>query len=312
MSNTEKQVDHNSDSPQGSIKSPQQLLLAVILAFLVPIAIIVMLVNLVSAGMKTGAGSNALTEEAIATRIQPVASFALATAEGDGNQTLKTGKEVYEATCATCHGTGLAGAPTFGDNAAWGPLIEEGFDAMLKIAINGVGAMPAKGGNPALDDIEVARAVVYMANEAGASFDEPAAPEGADDAATEEAPAADEAAAAAAAAAAPAEETPAAEAPTEEAAPAQEAEAPAETTAAIDPAAKKLYDTVCFACHTTGVAGAPKLGDKDGWAPYIASGMDTMVQKAIHGVGAMPPRGGSQASDDEIRAAVEYMVQESQ
>ncbi|HLS42066.1 MAG TPA: c-type cytochrome [Paenalcaligenes sp.] len=305
MSNTENQVDHTSDDQQGSIKSPQQLLLAVILAFIVPIAIIVMLVNLVSTSMKTGAGSDALSQESIATRIQPVASFALATDTGDGNATLKTGLEVYEMTCATCHAAGVAGAPKLGDAAAWGPLIQTGFDAMLKVALEGKGAMPAKGGNASLDDIEVARAVVYMANEGGASFEEPSAPEGegGDEAAAEET------------ASAPAEEAPVAAAPAAEpeaeAAPAEEAAATEAVDESIDLAAgKQLYDTVCFACHSTGVAGAPKIGDKDAWAPYLATGMDTMLQKSIHGTGAMPPRGGSQASDEELRNAIEYMVQD--
>lgn len=291
MSNTENQVDHNSDSQQGPIKSPQQLLLAVILAFIVPIAIIVMLVNLVSTGMKTGAGSDALSEEAIATRLQPVASFALLATTDDANKVLKTGAEVYELTCVTCHGAGVAGAPKVGDKAAWSPLIQTGFDALLKVALEGKGAMPAKGGNSSLDDIEVARAVVYMANQSGASFDEPAAAEGDKAAAQEEK---------AAPVATPTDTAPA------------EAETANETATTIDPAGKKLYDTVCFACHTSGVAGAPKLGDKESWAPYIATGMDTMLQKAIHGVGAMPPRGGSQATDEELQAAIQYMIKDAQ
>ncbi|HEY9279169.1 MAG TPA: c-type cytochrome, partial [Eoetvoesiella sp.] len=100
-------------------------------------------------------------------------------------------------------------------------------------------------------------------------------------------------------------------APAPEAAkPAAPAPAPAASAeATIDPAGEKLYKSVCFACHAAGVAGAPKLGDKAAWDPLIATGIDTMVQVAIHGKGAMPPRGGSQASDDEIKAAVQYMVQ---
>ena len=63
-----------------------------------------------------------------------------------------------------------------------------------------------------------------------------------------------------------------------------------------------------MACHSSGVAGAPKFGDKAAWAPFVAQGMDNMVKIAISGKGAMPPRGGSTASDDEIRATVQYMV----
>jgi len=61
-------------------------------------------------------------------------------------------------------------------------------------------------------------------------------------------------------------------------------------------------------CHATGVANAPKFGDKAAWAPRIAQGVPVLVQHAISGKGAMPPKGGSSASDAEVRAAVEYMV----
>src|SRR5690606_13707017 len=114
--------------------------------------------------------------------------------------------------------------------------------------------------NPSLSDFEVERAVVYIANESGASFDEPEVPAG-DEAA--EAQPADTAAAAPAPAAAPAapqaEQAPEAEA-------AAPAAAPADQAAAIDPAGEKLYKSVCFACHAAGVANSPKLGDKEAWA----------------------------------------------
>ena len=73
-------------------------------------------------------------------------------------------------------------------------------------------------------------------------------------------------------------------------------------------AGETRYKETCFACHATGVAGAPKFGDKAAWAPRIATGMDALVAAAIHGLYAMPPRGGSNASDDEIKATVAYMV----
>src|SRR5690606_6546230 len=121
---------------------------------------------------------------------------------------------------------------------------------MLNVALHGKGAMPAKGGNPALSDYEVARAVVYMANGAGASFDEPAAPEqeGApkDGAQAAAAPTATPAPAAAAPAPAPAAAAPAA-AP---AAPTPQAAAP-QAEAAVNPAGEKLYKSTCFACHGT-------------------------------------------------------------
>lgn len=84
--------------------------------------------------------------------------------------------------------------------------------------------------------------------------------------------------------------------------------APAEN--AID--GQALYNA-CAACHATGAAGAPIVGDAAAWAPRIAAGMETMVNSAIHGKGAMPPKGGSMhLNDDEIRAIVEFMVNKSQ
>ncbi|WP_415834852.1 c-type cytochrome, partial [Bordetella bronchialis] len=87
------------------------------------------------------------------------------------------------------------------------------------------------------------------------------------------------------------------------------APAPAQQ-ATVNPAGEKLYKTTCFACHGTGVAGAPKFGSKADWDKYIQTGMDAMVKTAITGKGAMPPKGGAaNASEADIRAAVEYMVQ---
>ena len=72
---------------------------------------------------------------------------------------------------------------------------------------------------------------------------------------------------------------------------------------------KATYDTKCFACHNTGVAGAPKLGDKAAWEPRIASGMDAMLAIAVKGKGAMPPKGTCMdCSDDDLKAAIQYMV----
>ncbi|TAN20539.1 MAG: hypothetical protein EPN30_10090 [Actinomycetota bacterium] len=75
-----------------------------------------------------------------------------------------------------------------------------------------------------------------------------------------------------------------------------------------NPIGDKLYHTVCFACHAVGAAGAPKFGNKADWAPFIETGQDAMLKNAIRGVGAMPPRGGSQATDAEMKAAIQYMV----
>ena len=80
-------------------------------------------------------------------------------------------------------------------------------------------------------------------------------------------------------------------------------------TAARTPA--QLYQGACLACHNTGAAGAPKLGDAGAWSERMAKGLDALVSSAINGIGAMPARGGSQLSDEQIRAVVEYIIDES-
>jgi len=111
-------------------------------------------------------------------------------------------------------------------------------------------------------------------------------------------------------------------APAVPAAPAQPA-APATASVAVPPPAapqksvaagandlgKKTFDSVCTACHTAGVAGAPKFGDKAAWAPRIAQGKNTLYNAALHGLRAMPAKGGNPSlSDEQVKAAVDYMV----
>jgi cytochrome c5 len=252
------------DQHSSFIKTPQQLVVVVLLSFVIPIVGIVLLVQLVLSA--PGADPNAMTPQAVAARIQPIGRVEFA-AGGGGAAGGRSGEEVVKSVCATCHQTGVANAPKIGDKAAWGPHIKEGLPEMVATAIKGKGAMPPKGGNPSLTDDEVARAVVYMANQAGAKFKEPAA-------------------------------KPAAVA------------AGQSKPGAVD--GKKVYDTVCTACHTAGVAGAPKLGDKAAWAPRLKQGTDALVQSVIKGKGAMPPKAGNPAlSEAEIRAAIDFMASQA-
>jgi cytochrome c5 len=162
------------DAPhEGPIKTPKQLIWTVVASFVVPIAIIVLLVNFVASGDKAGAGSEAMSEEAIAHRIQPVGVVMLK--DASAVVALRTGEQVYAAQCTACHAAGLAGAPKSGDEAAWAPRIKTGYDALLNSALKGKGAMAAQGGGE-FSDFEIGRAVVYMANKAGGKFDEPKAP----------------------------------------------------------------------------------------------------------------------------------------
>lgn len=72
---------------------------------------------------------------------------------------------------------------------------------------------------------------------------------------------------------------------------------------------KSAYDATCKVCHASGVAGAPKLGDKAAWAPRVKTGKDALYASALKGKGAMPPKGGNTAlSDDAVKAAVDYLL----
>jgi cytochrome c5 len=281
------------DGPhEGPIKTPKQLILAVIYAFVVPIIVILLLVEFVTTEHRPAAGTGALTPEATAERIAPVGLVQVK--DASDLSTLKSGEQVFAAQCTTCHTPGLLGAPKFGDADAWAPRIKTGYDALLNSALHGKGNMTPQGGGD-FTDLEVGRAVVYMANKGGAHFDEPKPPAAG-------ASAADATVAAASAA-------PAAPAPVVAATPAAAtvaASEPAKADAGNGPPA--LFTQVCTVCHTPGLAGAPKLGDKAAWAPRLAQGVDGLTASAIKGKGAMPPRGGSQASDAEIKAVVAYMV----
>ncbi|MFW8566213.1 c-type cytochrome [Orrella sp. 11846] len=300
-------MSHPHDSQQDQVKTDNDPIKSskplVILSWLLLIVAIVaiMMIDWTDSETRSTSAGHSLSEEAVVERIAPIARIEIIHVEVDREP--QTGEQVYSLVCTSCHAAGISGAPKFGDQADWAPYIATGFDEMMNIAINGKGAMPARGGNPNLSDLEIARAVVYMANAAGANFPEPAdeSAEGGEAAATEEAPAAEQAAAE----------------PAQDAQATQEA-APAEAVAVIDESidlklGARIYKRGCFACHASGAAGAMKLGDKKAWAPYIARGMDSLMEGAINGKGAMPPRGGmGKVSDDELRAALAYMISKSQ
>lgn len=161
---------------ESAIKTPKQLAAAVIGFFAVTIFGIVLLVQYVTSDKLTGAGSNSQAPEEVAARLRPVADEGYTLKDASAPKVLQSGEAVYSTTCVACHGSGAAGAPKFGDAGAWSARIAQGYDTVVKHAIEGLRAMPAKGGNPDLDDVEVARAVVHMANASGAKFKEPAAP----------------------------------------------------------------------------------------------------------------------------------------
>lgn len=352
------------------IKTPRQLITVVILAFVVPVIVIILLATYVAGSRTGGAGSDAMTPEAIADRLRPVGTVALQ--QPSGPRTLQSGEAVYKNACAACHGTGAAGAPKIADTATWTPRLRQGFDTLVKHAVEGFKAMPPKGGNADLDVVEVARAVAYLGNQSGGKFKEPDAPASAGAAARsgEEivkqvcanchesgkggAPRIGDRAAwakrvsqgievvtasairghagmparggmaqltdpemraavlymfnagggltAASSASAKAPPSAAAATPAGTGAPAGQA-----STAKPDGA--KIYASGCNACHATGVAGAPKFGDKAAWSARNQQGINALTASVIKGKGAMPPKGGqANASEAELRAAVEHMV----
>ncbi|MEE9310167.1 MAG: c-type cytochrome [Cocleimonas sp.] len=244
--------------------------------------------------------------ETVAKNLKPVGAVTTKAAKTSGSAKARSGEEVYNASCLACHSTGVANAPKPDDKAAWEPRVATGLDALMKTAIDGKGAMPARGGNPAVTDEEIKAAILYMTKKAG--FDLGAAKEAPAKVMTETTKVIEKVMPAVAAVipAAPS-------APTPPVAPkAMEAEVAAAPAMDLKKG-KSVYDSACFACHQSGVAGSPKLGDKAAWVARIAAGNDVMYTTALKGKGAMPAKGGNMGlSDDDVKAAVDYMVSMSQ
>ncbi len=158
------------DEHSSFIKTPQQLITVVLLAFVVPIFGIVMLVQLVV--NKPHADPAALSPEAVAARIAPVGKVEFGAA-GAGAGAAKSGEDIVKEVCGTCHVPGVANAPKLGDKAAWAPRLKAGLNGLLQSVVKGKGAMPARAGT-SLTDEELSKAIVFMANQAGGNLKEPA------------------------------------------------------------------------------------------------------------------------------------------
>ena len=251
--------------------------------------------------------------DAIAERLAPVGQLCLqgedcGTAAAPPSDSASSGGGIdgggiYNQVCMACHETGAAGAPVRGDEAAWTERTEQGFATLLDHSINGIGAMPARGGNPNLSDEEMEAATAYLLEPV---MDVPEQESGGDDAASEE------------------------EAATEEEVAASEEEAGDEAAATDDEEANggaeeangsasdldgaALYaSSGCAACHDSGVAGAPAMGDTDAWAERLEKGTDELYANAINGIGAMPAKGGNPSiSDEEVEAIVDHMIADAE
>lgn len=174
---------------KSAIKTPRQLVGVVLLAFAVPLAIILLLVKLITGGMQIDSGSPAMGEEAIAKRLKPVGEVSIlgtadSAATSEAVSTAATpkpsamasaaapavsaaagaggGEQLFNTVCQTCHAAGLAGAPKTGDTSAWAPRVAQGIEVLYASVINGKGVMPAKGGAMGSPDADVKAAVDIM------------------------------------------------------------------------------------------------------------------------------------------------------
>ena len=176
-------ADAHVEEHSSLIRTPKQLAVAVLAAFLVPILGIVLLIQLITGGLKVDKDSLAMTEDAVARRLKPVGEVTLAeggakaaaaaASGGAAPAPAKTvvaaakpaaggGENTFNTVCSACHGSGVLGAPKIGDKAAWKPRIAQGMATLHEHALKGIRAMPPKGGAVSLPDADIQAAVDYM------------------------------------------------------------------------------------------------------------------------------------------------------
>jgi len=257
-------ADSNAKMTQAT---PQEVIISVVAGLLAPLLAIFLIVQLVL-GIQDNQQADTTSEaaqKATLARIKPIAQ--LAALDANAPRVEKSGQEVYDAVCASCHTPGALGAPKFNNKGDWGPRLGQGYDTLVKHSIEGIRAMPPRGGDGDLSDIEVARAVAYLSNSAGASFKAP------------------------------------------------EAALPAVAVVLgkPDPAKGKLvYEAHCAAYHATGVAGAPKPGDKAAWTARLSQGYAGLYDNALKGIRGMPAKGGNPSlTDADVKAAVDFIAAQS-
>jgi cytochrome c5 len=165
--------EQHEEAHTGPVKTPSQMMWLSIFSFVVPVFVIIGLVFYVTSEKKPAAGSSNM-ERSVAERLQKVGTVEIR----DANRPLKSGEAVYKAQCAACHDSGAAGAPKLGDKGGWAARLKSGLDGLVNSALKGKGAMAGQGGGDH-SDVEIARAVVYLANSGGGKFAEPKAPQAA-------------------------------------------------------------------------------------------------------------------------------------
>ncbi|MHB8914885.1 MAG: c-type cytochrome [Thiobacillus sp.] len=155
--------------------TPQEIIISVIAGLLAPLLAIFLVVQLIRGiqEKQVDVDTSEAANKTVVARIKPFAT--LVALDANAPRVEQSGEQVFTTVCSACHTPGALGAPKLNSKGDWGPRLGQGFDTLIKHAIEGIRAMPPRGGSPDLSDIEVARAVAYMANSAGASFKEPAA-----------------------------------------------------------------------------------------------------------------------------------------
>ncbi|HSP58270.1 MAG TPA: c-type cytochrome [Halomonas sp.] len=275
---------------------------------------------LATLGLTTGmAFAQDAQNEAIAERLSPVGELCLqgedcgteaaASSDEGGDSGSVDGESIYGNVCAACHESGAAGAPVRGEEDAWSERVEKGFATLLDHSINGFNAMPARGGNSDLSDEEVEAATAYLL-EPVMDVPEVGGDEAAEGEATADAEAGEETSDEATADAEASDDT-SGEATETASNDDTDAEGSGNGDSGLD--GEALYSSAgCAACHASGAAGAPVLGDAEAWGPRLEKGTEELYASAINGIGAMPAKGGSSASDEEVEAVVDYMINEAE
>jgi cytochrome c5 len=154
-------------SSQVADKSFVTTFVALISALALLAAVLFMVAALMGVVGSVAPDDGSRRQAAILERIKPVAQVAFAVPKPAGAEVKLSGQEVYNKVCMACHATGAVGAPKVGAKDQWEPRVAQGLDTLVNHAVNGIRAMPAKGGNPSLTEANIKDSIVYMLGETG-------------------------------------------------------------------------------------------------------------------------------------------------
>ena len=165
-----------SDNHIKSKTTPLQFTLALLGGLFAPLVVIILIISLLVKIHDSHAQEKPLAMDSaeVEARIAPVGH--LKVVDANAVHVDMTGEQVFNAVCTACHTPGALGAPKFGNKAMWAPRIAQGYQTLISHALSGIRQMPPRGGNPDLSNLEIARAVAYMADAGGAKFTPPDAP----------------------------------------------------------------------------------------------------------------------------------------